>query len=164
MDDALQALFREVADLSPSERARYFEAQLVPAHLRAEVESLLRFDTRRPLPHADSVTSLAADVMRLESETAAGERCGPYTLIRPLGQGGMGTVFLAQRMDGEVEQRVAVKVVSNQTSSTFHGLQGTKFDLGLPLLNGIVSQTAVECGFSVAAREWSARGPPAILL
>jgi serine/threonine protein kinase len=120
MDDALQALFREVADLSPSERARYFEAQRVPSHLRGEVESLLRFDTRTPLPHADSVSSLAADVMRLKSEPAAGERCGPYTLIRPLGRGGMGTVFLAQRMDGEVEQRVAIKVVSNQTSSTFH--------------------------------------------
>lgn len=120
MDDALQALFREVADLSPAERARYFEAQRVPTHLRAEIESLLQFDTRTPLPHADSVSHLAADVTRLESETASGERCGPYTLIRPLGRGGMGTVFLAQRMDGEVEQRVAIKVVSNQTSSTFH--------------------------------------------
>jgi serine/threonine protein kinase len=120
MDDALQALFREVADLSPSSRARYFEAHSVPAHLRAEVESLIRFDTRRPLTYADSVASLAADVVRVESEPAEGERCGPYTLTRPLGRGGMGTVFLAQRTDGELEQRVAIKVVSNPTSSTFH--------------------------------------------
>lgn len=120
MDDALQALFREVADLSPSARARHFEAHSVPADLRAEVESLLRFDTRRPLPYADSVASLAADAVRLESDPAEGDRCGPYTLIRPLGRGGMGTVFLAQRMDGEVDQRVAIKVVSNQTSSAFH--------------------------------------------
>jgi serine/threonine protein kinase len=120
MNDALQALFREVADMSPSSRARHFEAHSVPADLRAEVESLLQFDTRSPLPYANSVAGLAADVVRLESEPAEGERCGPYTLIRPLGRGGMGTVFLAQRMDGEVEQRVAIKVVSNQTSSTFH--------------------------------------------
>lgn len=53
---------------------------------------------------------------------------------------------------------------ARMTLSRFHGLQATKFDLGLPWLTGIVSQTAVASGFSTAAREWSARGPPAVLL
>jgi len=38
-------LFREVADLTPPERQHYFERHRVPAELRAEVESLLSFDS-----------------------------------------------------------------------------------------------------------------------
>ena len=41
--------------------------------------------------------------------TAANETIGPYRLVRCLGEGGMGEVFLAERSDGEFEQRVAIK-------------------------------------------------------
>jgi len=37
------------------------------------------------------------------------ETIGPYRLVRRLGEGGMGEVFLAERSDGEFEQRVALK-------------------------------------------------------
>ncbi len=36
---------------------------------------------------------------------------GPYRLVRPLGEGGMGTVFLATRADAEFEKKVAVKLI-----------------------------------------------------
>ena len=45
MRDEVSSLFREVADLAPAERTRFFEQQRVPPDLRAEVESLLAFDT-----------------------------------------------------------------------------------------------------------------------
>src|SRR5262249_14906375 len=38
-----------------------------------------------------------------------GRTIGAYTLISPIGQGGMGSVWLAQRSDGRFERRVAVK-------------------------------------------------------
>lgn len=38
------------------------------------------------------------------------ERFGPYRLHRLLGRGGMGSVYLAERVDGEVKQRVAIKL------------------------------------------------------
>jgi serine/threonine protein kinase len=38
-----------------------------------------------------------------------GQTIGPYTLISPIGQGGMGSVWLAQRNDGRFERRVAIK-------------------------------------------------------
>src|ERR1700761_2546346 len=41
-----------------------------------------------------------------------GERIGPYRLLRTLGAGGMGEVFLAERADAHFEQQVAIKVVS----------------------------------------------------
>jgi eukaryotic-like serine/threonine-protein kinase len=42
----------------------------------------------------------------------AGQVVGPYTLISLLGQGGMGSVWLAERTDGRFERRVAVKFLN----------------------------------------------------
>ena len=53
--------------------------------------------------------------------TMAGERIGPYRVLRTLGVGGMGEVFLADRADAEFEQQVAIKVVFG--SSLARGVQ-----------------------------------------
>lgn len=42
----------------------------------------------------------------------AGARVGPYRLLEQIGWGGMGQVFLAERVDGGYEQRVAIKFVN----------------------------------------------------
>jgi serine/threonine-protein kinase len=44
-------------------------------------------------------------------DDAVGRTIGPYRLLQPLGRGGSATVYLAERIDGEFEQRVAVKVL-----------------------------------------------------
>src|SRR5450432_2937494 len=45
------------------------------------------------------------------------KRIGPYRILRTLGVGGMGEVFLAERADAEFEQQVAIKVVFGGTVS-----------------------------------------------
>src|SRR5262245_23611670 len=40
-----------------------------------------------------------------------GQRLGPYRILRKLGTGGMGDVYLAERADDEYQQRVAIKLV-----------------------------------------------------
>ena len=40
---------------------------------------------------------------------APGEEAGAYRLISPIGEGGMGTVWLAERSDGRFERKVAIK-------------------------------------------------------
>ena len=52
----------------------------------------------------------------LESDTPAPRRIGPYAVIRPLGEGGMGSVFLAEQTD-PVRLRVALKVIKTDTPS-----------------------------------------------
>jgi eukaryotic-like serine/threonine-protein kinase len=42
----------------------------------------------------------------------AGQTLGPYTLLSQIGQGGMGSVWLAERSDGRFERRVAVKFLN----------------------------------------------------
>jgi serine/threonine protein kinase len=49
-------------------------------------------------------------LIELASEPSlAGQKVGAYTLISPIGQGGMGSVWLAERSDGRFERRVAMK-------------------------------------------------------
>jgi len=50
-----------------------------------------------------------------------GDRIGHYRVLRTLGVGGMGEVFLAERADAEFEQQVAIKVV--YSGSPGHGVQ-----------------------------------------
>ena len=44
------------------------------------------------------------------TEAVAGERVGPYVLIREIGAGGMGSVWLAERSDGQLTRAVALKL------------------------------------------------------
>ena len=109
-------MFCEVDDLTPAERRLYFERRNVPADLQAELESLLQFDSP-DTPMAEMVSGEAqAFLESLEEFPAPGLRCGPYRLERLLGRGGVGEVFLAGRADGQVEQHVAIKLLSRGVS------------------------------------------------
>jgi tetratricopeptide (TPR) repeat protein/tRNA A-37 threonylcarbamoyl transferase component Bud32 len=111
MNDAVTLLFRELADLSALEREDYFTQRRIPADLRAEVESLLDFDSGQG-PSVTRVLGGAAEDFLVSGDTAhQGGRCGPYRLVRLLGRGGSGVVFAADRTDGAIRQRVAVKLL-----------------------------------------------------
>ncbi|MBL8982662.1 MAG: protein kinase [Gemmatimonadetes bacterium] len=45
------------------------------------------------------------------TDPAAGARYGPWRIVREVGRGGMGAVFLAERDDGQFQQQVALKLV-----------------------------------------------------
>jgi eukaryotic-like serine/threonine-protein kinase len=76
--------------------------------VRAEVESLLAAHDERTPFLEESVWQL---IDAQQGERLAGSLIGPYRIVRQLGRGGMGTVFLATREDEEFEQRVAIKLV-----------------------------------------------------
>ena len=109
MSPEVPDLFAEVADLSAPDRERYFTERGISPELRAEVESLLEFDSRNPNDLTGSVRRIAQKI--LPSDEAAPVQCGPYKLIKTIGTGGMGSVYLAERTDGEIRQQVAVKLL-----------------------------------------------------
>ena len=54
----------------------------------------------------------AASTFWQEGPPRGGERVGAYVIVRELGHGGMGTVFLAERADGQFEKQVAIKILN----------------------------------------------------
>jgi serine/threonine protein kinase len=110
MNHDLRLLFHELSDLSPSERERVFCERRISSELRAEVESLLSFDSTTNRSLTDRVSNAAENVLDSSNGLDAG-RCGPYRLVRLLGSGGMGAVYLAERTDGEIQHDVAVKLL-----------------------------------------------------
>ena len=76
--------------------------------LLAEAEALLH-------EHTDSFEDCAqnaASTFWQEGPPRGGERIGAYVIVRELGHGGMGTVFLAERADGQFEKQVAIKILN----------------------------------------------------
>lgn len=107
MDGSLRELFHEVADLGREERQRIFAERGIAPEIRAELESLLNHDSASDESFARCISGTAQAVLRGQVP----EYCGRYRLLRLLGSGGMGTVYLAERSDGEIEQQVAIKLL-----------------------------------------------------
>lgn len=105
----LEEVFHEVADLNAAARSRYFAEHAIDEQTRKEVEALLAFDSPSSMLLEKNIGRVALKALaRVEP---AGLTCGPYRLGRLLGRGGMGNVYAAVRIDGEVTQEVAVKLL-----------------------------------------------------
>ena len=89
--------------------------------IRSEVDALLAADTLGEKFERDAGSArdqLAIDwVERGGDERHVGERIGPWRVLRELGRGGMGIVWLAERADGQYEQRAALKVIKRGMDS-----------------------------------------------
>ncbi|HVV96391.1 MAG TPA: protein kinase, partial [Rhodanobacteraceae bacterium] len=113
--ERIRELFSQAIDVPEERRAEWLEAQCEgDEELRATVEQLLRADAkaqdfleRAPASIADAAVAAAA--------RSAPKSFGVYRVLRSIGEGGMGEVWLAERGDGEFEQRVAVKRLTYPT-------------------------------------------------
>ena len=114
----IEELLDAALDLPPDTRTAFLDsAPAADPGLRDEVMRLLAAQERvEPFlqqPAAELAASLLAsdDGGAGNGPDAVPERIGPYRVLREAGQGGMGTVFLGERDDPELPQRVALKLV-----------------------------------------------------
>jgi serine/threonine-protein kinase len=106
---ALEPLLDRALDLSEAERRAWLGAMRVEdPGIAADLERLLAFhDETSPEGFLED-----AIPTRPPSASLGGRTLGAYTLIEPIGQGGMGSVWLAKRSDGRFEGRAAVKLLN----------------------------------------------------
>jgi serine/threonine-protein kinase len=118
----LQKLFEEALEQPPETRSAFLQAKCGrDAALRREVEALLAADAA-PDPIENAVAQAAESfIAGAENESIAGRRIGAYRIVRELGRGGMGRVFLAERDDHQYAGQVAVKMLAG--GGLGHGLE-----------------------------------------
>ncbi len=103
-------LFASSLQKSAVERTAFLEKACAgDRELLADVERLLAAH-EKPGAFLDGAS-------HLRDETVAGHRVGPYRLVRQIGRGGMGQVYLAERADGAYRKQVAIKVVADDAAS-----------------------------------------------
>ena len=102
----------ELASAQPVEARRQFLAESCGQDVR------LRDELEAMLAAGGDDRALAVERFIVDRQTDAagadpllGNRLGPWRLLSALGRGGMGTVYRAERADGQYRQEVAVKLV-----------------------------------------------------
>ena len=105
----VQELFEAVADLPRDEQTQFLSHAPAGEETLREVRALLESDRKRGAGIASVVEGQAQ--LFLDVKPPAGVRLGAYRVLREIGRGGMGTVYLAVRDDDQYRKQVAVKIV-----------------------------------------------------
>ncbi|MBA8888249.1 serine/threonine-protein kinase [Dokdonella fugitiva] len=154
----VKALFDACLDAAPAARARLLgDDTTVPPAVRAEVEALLAAHAQ-PAPLDGGAAAWGAPLFAagIDDVDDPPERIGPYRLVRELGRGGMGVVWLARRDEQGFEQRVALKRVRG-------GLDGAEARARFRRERGILARLAhdriarlLDGGVDADGRPWFA--------
>lgn len=115
----IKALLDQTLSIEPSRRMVFLQEAGVSCELLAEVESLLAFEGQ-----SEDFMSLDAEcfskdliVGNAAVSSLDGLKIGVYKITGELGFGGMGAVYLAERIDGEFDRKVAVKMLRRELNT-----------------------------------------------
>jgi len=117
----VSAIFDRVADAPAAQRAAMLDDLCGgDADVRRDVEQLLaadasggRFDSGVEAARGEAAMGWSSN----DDRETTHARVGPWRVLRELGRGGMGVVLLAERADGQFEQRAALKIIKRGMDS-----------------------------------------------
>jgi non-specific serine/threonine protein kinase/serine/threonine-protein kinase len=120
----VKAVFQDAFERPPAEQSAFLDGACAgEPTLRAEVERLLHAHAvpggvldAAPAARREATALPPGDDPTLPFTPA---RIGPYCVLRPLGRGGMGTVYLAERDEPGLRKTVALKVVRQGMDADF---------------------------------------------
>ncbi|MEY2519836.1 MAG: eukaryotic-like serine/threonine-protein kinase [Verrucomicrobiota bacterium] len=129
--------------------------------LMREVEELLALSTENLDELADN-TPVA--FTRTTPAQPSGRRIGAYEIVREIGRGGMGAVYLAKRADGQFEKQVAIKLLKRGTDTDeilrrFHAERRILAQLDHPNIARLIDAGTTDDGLPYFVMEHVAGAP-----
>lgn len=115
-----RARLNAISDLDGADLARiarWFEALDADPHISGESRVAAK------LTKPEVMESWLEDQQVQRAAALQGQAHGNYRLLEPIGQGGMGKVYLAERIDGVFEQRIAIKLLQAEASGNHELIQ-----------------------------------------
>src|SRR5262245_43151505 len=114
----VKQVFQSALECEPDRLAAFLaEACAGDPSLRAEVEALLAYDAREGHIIESPLAAGALSTRDSEEKPMVGARIGPHQILHEIGQGGIGTVYLAERADQAFHKRVAIKLLKRGMDS-----------------------------------------------
>ena len=109
----IDGILKSALELPAAECSAFLEQACAgDESLRHEVERLIKSDAEASSFLDTPVFEDAAGLLKeKEALSLAGQSIGPYKIIREIGHGGMGTVYLAMRSDDHYSKQVAIKLI-----------------------------------------------------
>lgn len=119
----VKEIFADTLRQKPEERASFLDRVCSDdKRLRREIESLLAsFDSAESFMESPAIGEVTDRVLTESRKFAKGQFLGHYEIIRQIGTGGMGDVYLAK--DSKLHRRVALKILHENLSWESQGKQ-----------------------------------------
>src|SRR6184192_1458381 len=159
--EKVQALFEQALELPETERAKFLEQKCIGDDaLRREVESLLdshasagAFIDERSLFFSEE------DFQNGDEAVPPGQLIGAYRIVREIGRGGMGTVYLAERADEQYQAQAAIKLIGGEPGGAslrqrFLAERQILANLHHPNIAGMLDGGATPEGFAYIVMEY----------
>jgi serine/threonine protein kinase/Tfp pilus assembly protein PilF len=116
----IDRIFAGALECDPSDRNLFLDKECAGNDLlRKEVESLLAHDRPETLVGGSGVEEASRLLRKGDSQAAAGDKIGSYVIVRSLGTGGMGEVYLAKDKLGRM---VALKLLNRRFQEDQSGI------------------------------------------
>ncbi len=106
----VKRLFASALEQAANQRTAFLDQHCDDEFIRSEVESLLAASDDPDCIIEKNAIDLSS-AFPVTTNQLEGKQFGSYRIIREIGSGGMGAVFLAERSDGQFQQQVALKII-----------------------------------------------------
>ena len=125
----IEDIVQSAIDCEPKSRSALLDSACgQDAELRREVESLIACQEESGFTHASAFEDGIRVLERQDGKLNEGRRIGTYRILREIGRGGMGTVYLASRADDAFQKLVAIKIIRRglDTDDIIHRFHGER--------------------------------------
>ena len=155
--ERLESVFLQASELAPDERSAYLDRECGDdEELRTRIEAMLAADGESVGGAIAAVHASVDHVLNERTRALVDRSIGAYRLVREIGRGGMGVVYLGEAEDGS---QAAVKILlsavfSEQVRRRFDIERAVLADLEHPNIAGLLDGGETEEGLPYVVMEY----------